>query len=207
MYNKIKNYISINREINEDNDYLLKEEYDSLLSMKEEFSDINEMLETYRKYAKPHFEKLLINKDDYIALKSISIVKPSEYNTHNNNGIRFLADIRGVEYTDITVQHFTRRSAIVHIEKGFNPKFIKYYYELLYRIAKNEEIDVCNYKFDDYVKFDFETEFINKVLAVESDIDSLHDLIEYYKDKVITVKQDQRLLDELKEIDDFFENL
>lgn len=207
MYNKIKNYININREINEDNDYLLKEEYDSLLSMKEEFSDINEMLETYRKYAKPHFEKLLINKDDYIVLKSIIIVKPSEYDTHNNNSIRFIVDIRGVEYTAVTIQHFTRRSAVEHRERGFNPKFIKYYYELLYRIAKNEEIDVCNYKFDDYVKFNFKTELINRVLAVESDIEGLHDLIEYYKDKVITVKQDQRLLDELKEIDDFFENL
>lgn len=207
MYNKIKKYIDTDRVINEDNDYLLKEEYDSLLSMKEEFSDINEMLETYRKYAKTHFEKLLINKDDYIVLKSIIIVKPSEYSANNNNSIRFIVDIRGVEYTTITIQHLTRRSTIEHRERGFNPKFIKYYYELLYRIAKNEEIDVCNYNFNDYVEFNFKTELINKILAVENDIEDLHSLIEYYKDKVITVKQDKRLLDELKEIDDFFENL
>lgn len=207
MYNKIKKYIDTDRVINEDNDYLLKEEYDSLLSMKEEFSDINEMLETYRKYAKPHFEKLLINKDDYIVLKSIIIVKPSEYSANNNNSIRFIVDIRGVEYTTITIQHFARKSTFEHREKGFNPKFIKYYYELLYRIAKNEEIDVCNYNFNNYVEFNFKAELINKILAVENDIEDLHNLIEYYKDKVITVKQDQRLLDELKEIDDFFENL
>lgn len=32
-------------------------------------------------------------------------------------------------------------------------------------------------------------------------------LIEYYKDKVITIEQDQSILNDLKELDDFFNNI
>lgn len=210
MYNKIKKYIDTDRVINEDNDYLLKEEYDSLLAIKNSYSDVCEMLEVYNKYGKPNFEKLLSGeKGEYIALKGINIVKPREYNAHNNNGITFIVDIRtkNKEYLQQYYRHYTLRSDVHHYEKGFNPKFIKYYYDLLYRIAEKESINIGNYSYDDYVRFIFKQEFMDKIAIIENYISDINELIEYYKDRVIVVEQDQRLLDELKELDDFFENL
>lgn len=211
MYNKIKKYINTDRVINEDNDYLLKEEYDSLLAIKNKYSDIYEMIEVYNKYAKPHFEKLLDkDKDEYITLKGINIIKPAEYDTRNNNGITFTVDIR-TKNKEYLKQYYTRyyvvRSDIHHSEKGFNPKFIKYFYNLLYKIAKNESVSIGNYKYDEYIRFKFEQEFIDKISIIENNISDINELIKYYKDKVIIVEQDQRLLDELKELNDFFENL
>lgn len=210
MYNKIKKYIDTDRVINEDNDYLLKEEYDSLLAIKNSYSDVCEMLEVYNKYGKPNFEKLLSGeKGEYIALKGINIVKPREYNAHNNNGITFIVDIRtkNKEYLQQYYRHYTLRSDVHHYEKGFNHKFIKYYYDLLYRIAEKESIHIGNYIYDDYVKFIFKQEFMDKIAIIENDISDINELIEYYKDRVIVVEQDQRIIDELKELDDFFENL
>lgn len=210
MYNKIKKYIDTDRVINEDNDYLLKEEYDSLLAIKNSYSDVCEMLEVYNKYGKPNFEKLLSGeKGEYVALKGINIVKPREYNAHNNNGITFIVDIRtkNKEYLQQYYRHYTLRSDVNHYEKGFNLKFIKYYYDLLYRIAEKESINIGNYSYDDYVRFTFKQEFMDKIAIIENDISDINELIEYYKDRVIVVEQDQRLLDELKELDDFFENL
>lgn len=210
MYNKIKKYIKTDRIIDEDNDYLLKEEYDSLLAIKNSYSDVCEMLEAYNKYGKPNFEKLLSGeKGEYIALKGINIVKPREYNAHNNNGITFIVDIRtkNKEYLQQYYRHYTLRSDVNHYEKGFNPKFIKYYYDLLYRIAEKESINIGNYSYDDYVRFIFKQEFMDKIAIIENYISDINELIEYYKDRVIVVEQDQRLLDELKELDDFFENL
>ena len=50
MYNKIKKYIDTDRVINEDNDYLLKEEYDSLLAIKNSYSDVCEMILDWKTY-------------------------------------------------------------------------------------------------------------------------------------------------------------
>ena len=200
MYNKIKKYIDTDRVINEDNDYLLKEEYDSLLAIKNSYSDVCEMLEVYNKYGNPNFEKLLSGeKGEYIALKGINIVKPREYNAHNNNGITFIAYIYN--------KNSLFKRDISHHEQGFNLKFIKKYYDLLCKLSLEEAIDKIDSRYDDYASFLFKGRFMDKIKLVETSMSDIDELIEYYKDKVVVVKQDQRIIDELKELDDFFENL
>lgn len=199
MYNKIKKYINTDRIINEDNDYLLKEEYDSILEIKNNCSDIHELLDAYNKYAKPKFEELTKNENLVFELSSIKIIKPSEYDAVNRNGITFVAYISN--------KNSLFKRDISHHEQGFNLKFIKKYYDLLCKLSLEEAIDKIDSRYDDYASFLFKGRFMDKIKLVETSMSDIDELIEYYKDKVVVVKQDQRIIDELKELDDFFENL
>ena len=53
----------------------------------------------------------------------------------------------------------------------------------------------------------FNNDFINKLTTIENSLSDINELIEYYKDKVITIEQDQSILNDLKELDDFFNNI
>ena len=205
MYNKINKYIKTNRIINEDNDYLLKEEYDNILAIKNDYDDICQILNVYNQYAKPEFQKTIQNMDSKIDLKlySIKIIKPDNYNSIIRNGITFIAVT--CFYNDANKENYHDKPKLEHYEKDFKFKFIFDYYELLKKISKQESMRIVDY--GKYIEFVFNNDFINKLITIENSLSDINELIEYYKDKVITIEQDQSILNDLKELDDFFNNI
>lgn len=205
MYNQINKYIKTDRIIDEDNDYLLKEEYDNILAIKNNYDDIYQILNVYNQYAKPEFQKTIQNIDSKIDLKlySIKIVKPDNYNRIIRNGITFIAV--ACFYNDTNKENYYDKPKLEHYEKDFKFKFIFDYHELLKKISENESIKIVDY--GNYIEFVFDKDFINKLATIESNLSDINELIEYYKDKIITIEQDQSILNDLKELDDFFQNI
>lgn len=200
MYNILNKLQIINRVLDEDNDYLLKEEYDLLISIKEKNSHINKILNIYNLYAKKEFENFF-GSNAKIILSSIHIVKPNSYNINNYNDITFYVDT--AESSISSVYH---RRGYKHKEAGFKLSFIKEVNEILEELVKKNCAyrDTTIYK---YHAYHFTNEFKQQIKDFQEINELIEKLIDYYKDKVITVTVDERLIKELNEIDDFLKNL
>lgn len=208
MYNLLKKYKITERTITEDNDYLLKEEYDVLKKYRARYDGVKEFMEIYNNYNKELFEKY--NKDDYFIFpRKIEIIKPSEYSASRNNYITFYST--ALERAN-EGRIYCSGQYLSHKEEGFKSSFISNTYKLLLSLCSNNNIEIplmnlTEYSYSNEATFTLSNELMdickNNLILIKE----LDSLLKYYEDKVVAIKEDERLLKELEDIDDFLSKL
>ena len=194
MYNKLKELNITNRVVNEDNDYLLQEEYDKVLELKKAYSNLAYVMDNFNKYCKKKMDKY-DSKSFIIVPKEIRMTTPEAYNTSTNNCVVFEMTVYSRDYGYIEGRFSVS-------EEGFKLSYIEQLYLNLIKLYDKNMV-----KRDrriGYEAFQFKKEHIVFMMEHMKDINMLS---EYFKDKVVNVEEDEKLLQELQEIDDFLENL
>lgn len=206
MYKLLKKLNITDRIVNEDNDYLLEDEYKKLENIYNEFSDLKYVIDVYHKYCDTYIN---LDKDDVYVLQEITIVRPNKYTTSNYNSITFNMNI----YSRETGDYITYRNLK---EEGFTPNFIKDMYKRLCSLTdKTDYVSASrDSDYDTYRIFYFSTRrhmdnpeersyYIDDLKKYEG----VEKLLNHFKDRTISIPKDENFEKDIKEIYDLFENL
>lgn len=198
MYNKLKELKITDRIVNEDNDYLLKEEYDKLIKVKNKYDSVLTVIDEFNQYCKSTVTKEY-PEDKYIIIPStIKIVKESSYTVTNYNDIHYEMRVYLGEKYITTVNKKEERFKLEHIKKI--TKCLDNMVNDFFLLEKSS----YGYNYSDYNYYTFRFNNLKKILKEIKDVVML---VEYFNDKIVTIEKDEKLLKELQEIDDFLENL
>lgn len=198
MYNKLKELKITDRIVNEDNDYLLKEEYDKLIKIKNKYDSVLTIIDEFNQYCKSTVTKEY-PEDKYIIIPStIKIVKESSYTVTNYNDIHYEMRVYLGEKYITTVNKKEERFKLEHIKKI--TKCLDNMVNDFFLLEKSS----YGYSYSDYNYYTFRFNNLKKILKEIKDVVML---VEYFNDKIVTIEKDEKLLKELQEIDDFLENL
>lgn len=199
MYKLLRELKITDRIVNEENDYLLEEEYNKLKEMCSDDTDLLTVINAYNQYCGEYIKKQE-EKGNYVILTDISMATPEKYSASTNNDIRFYIHTHNKK----TGQYVTYDCIK---EEGFRPAFIKSLYNALIVLSEKTDYVVARYKTSYEKTRNFEFKGEQPYMEDLKRNQKIRDLIEYFEDKVITVQKDTAFEQDIKEIYDLLENL
>lgn len=199
MYKLLKQLKITDRLVDEENNYLLQEEYDKLKEMVTDDSNLKTVLDIYNQYCDEYIKKQA-EKGYYVVLTDIHVTIPEKYSTNNNNVIKFYMHV----YNEKTDEYKTYDSLK---EEGFKPAFIKTLYNALLQLSETTSyVSARSIGYYDKTRnFEFKTGD-SYTQALEKN-EKIKELIAYFEDKVVVVPKDEIFEQDIKEIYDLLENL